>query len=158
MELVFGEGREPIEKVAARAARVLGPDAIVWEGDASTFAFTYVNAAAERVLGYPARAWTGGATFWADSVVHGEDRDEAIAYCALATASCSDHRFEYRARTAEGRVIWLRDYVQVILGSRRVPERLRGVMIDVTAERNLGGGGPSTPQQCPARSELLTRA
>jgi len=108
-------------------------DAIVWEGDAQTFQFSFVSKAAEKILGYPAERWYEPG-FWADVVVHPDDRDHAVAYCALATAQGRDHTFEYRARAADGRLVWLRDVVRVVHGDKGIPVSLRGVMIDITAE------------------------
>ena len=71
--------------------------------------------------------------------MHRDDRDSAIAYCALATAKCCDHVFEYRASTPDGRVVWLRDFVRVTVGQRRVPVLLRGAMFDITQEREAAG-------------------
>lgn len=133
----FGNARESIEVVAQRAEALFDRPIIVWEGDAQTFAFSFVSASAETILGHPVGRWTREATFWADAVVHPDDRDDAVAYCALATGKCIDHAFVYRANTADGRVLWLADYVQVVLGGRGVPERLRGIMIDVTDELEL---------------------
>lgn len=110
-----------------------GKPLIVWEGDAATFRFSYVSGGdAEELLGHPADRWTEEPGFWAQTVVHPEDRDEAIAFCALATGKCEDHDFVYRARTADGRTVWLHDVVTVVRGARGVAERLRGVMLDVT--------------------------
>jgi PAS domain S-box-containing protein len=128
----FGDARDPIASVAKRAEQVFDRSVIVWEGDAQTFQFSFVSEGAERLLGHPSERWIREATFWADSVVHPDDRDEAVAYCALATARCRDHAFVYRATALDGRVLWLADYVQVVLGTRRIAERLRGIMIDVT--------------------------
>lgn len=133
-KLAFGDSRESIQTVADRAETAFDRPVIVWEGDAQTFAFSFVSKAAEDILGHPVVRWTTEATFWADAVVHPEDRDDAVAYCALATGKCIDHAFVYRAQTADGRTRWLADYVQVVLGARRVAERLRGIMIDVTDE------------------------
>lgn len=130
----FGDARESIEAVALRAQGMFDRPVIVWEGDAQTFEFSYVSKAAEEILGHPSTRWTTEATFWADAVVHPEDRDDAVAYCALATGKCLDHAFVYRAKTADGRTRWLADYVQVVRGTRSVAERLRGIMIDVTDE------------------------
>jgi PAS domain S-box-containing protein len=130
----FGDPRDKVEKVAERAEALFDRPVIVWEGDAQTFAFSFVSGSAEAVLGHSARRWIEEATFWADVVVHPDDREDAIAYCALATGKCLDHAFVYRANTVDGRVRWLADYVQVIRGPRRVAERLRGIMIDVTDE------------------------
>lgn len=132
---VFGRADEPMSSVEQRARQILaGRNAIVWEGDATTFQFSYVGAAAESVLGYPRVRWTDEPTFWGDTVVHPEDRDEAIAFCALATGNCRDHDFVYRAVAADGRVVWLHDIVKVIPGKKGIPERLRGIMLDITAE------------------------
>lgn len=133
----FGDGAEPIAHVADRAADLFGAaPIIVWEGDAQTFQFSYVSASAETLLGHPIARWTEEATFWADHVVHPEDRDDAIGYCALATGKRRDHAFEYRAQAADGSTVRLIDYVQVIVGASGVPARLRGIMIEV---------GPSEP-------------
>jgi PAS domain S-box-containing protein len=130
----FGDSRENIQTVAHRAQSMFDRPVIVWEGDAQTFAFSYVSDSAEELLGHPARRWTTEPTFWADIVVHPEDRDDAVAYCALATGKCLDHAFVYRAKTADGRVRWLADYVQVVRGPKSIAERLRGIMLDVTDE------------------------
>ncbi len=138
VEQVFGRSTDPMTEVESRAHELLaGMDAVVWEGDASTFRFSFIGEAAERMLGYPRDRWTSEATFWADSVVHPDDRSDAIAFCALATGQSRDHDFVYRAVADDGRIVWLHDIVKVIRGPRGIPERLRGVMIDVT---NLQGG------------------
>jgi PAS domain S-box-containing protein len=132
---VFGSSRESMDLLEERANLLLADRrAIVWEGDASTFQFSYVGRQAEELLGYPRRRWTDEPAFWAETVVHPEDRDEAVAFCALATGKCQDHDFVYRAVRPDGSVVWLHDIVQVIKGKKGIPERLRGVMIDVTPE------------------------
>lgn len=130
----FGDMRETIEDVARRAEALFDRPVIVWEGDAQTFAFSFVSTSAESVLGHPTQRWVEDHSFWADVVIHPDDREDAVAYCALATGKCLDHAFVYRANTADGRVRWLADYVQVVRGPRGVADRLRGIMIDVTDE------------------------
>jgi len=134
---IFGAPDDPIELVASRAAFVDAP--VVWEGDASTFRFTYVSPNVERVLGHAPERWLTEPTFWADVVIHPDDREDAVAYCALATCKKADHTFEYRAVRADGAVVWLLDVVRVVLGRRGVPERLRGLMFDLTATRIARG-------------------
>lgn len=138
LETVFGARDEPVEAVARRAAERLDGRVgwIVWEGDAQTFEFSYVSPSAEAVLGHPAARWTTEPTFWADVVVDPDFRDEAIAFCALATGKGRDHEFEYRALHADGTHRWLYDAVLVLRGARDVPERLRGIMLDVTPWRD----------------------
>lgn len=134
----FGDGGERIDVVARRAEKAFDRPVIVWEGDAQTFAFTYVSAAAEALLGHPVARWTSEATFWADAVVHADDRDDAVGYCALATGKGLDHAFVYRANTADGRTLFLADYVQVVRGAKGIAQRLRGIMIDVTDDTRAG--------------------
>jgi PAS domain S-box-containing protein len=137
---VFGDDSDPIEVISARAANSLrGRDVVVWEGDPATFEFTYVSASAERVFGHPASAWTSSG-FWADAILHSEDRREAIAYCALATAQCRDHQFEYRGRRADGALRWIYDVVKVVKGAKGVPVKLRGIMLDITDLKRAQGG------------------
>jgi PAS domain S-box-containing protein len=137
---VFGEETDPIEVVSARALHLLpGREVVVWEGDPATFEFTYVSPAAEKVFGHPAADWRK-AGFWADVILHGEDRRDAIAYCALATAQCRDHQFEYRGRRADGEVRWIYDVVSVVKGAKGVPVKLRGVMVDITDLKRAEGG------------------
>ncbi len=132
----FGENTDDIALVDARAAELLAEhDAITWEADASTFAFSHVSRSAEAVLGYPVARWTGEPTFWADVVVHQADRDEAVSFCVAETGQCRDHAFEYRAKAVDGKVVRLRDYVRVITGVTGRPERLRGIMVVVPAGR-----------------------
>ena len=159
LDEVFGDPSDPIELVERRAAaRFAGREVVIWEGDPQTFQFTYVSPVAAVLLGYPAERWTTEPTFWADVVVHPQDRRDAVAYCALATGQCRDHEFEYRAVAADGRIVWLRDVVAVVVGRRaRIPERLRGIMLDVTAEKLAEGTyAPADDRryQRPSRTEL----
>jgi PAS domain S-box-containing protein len=132
----FGEITDDIARVDARAGELLAEhDAITWEADASTFAFSHVSRSAEAVLGYPAERWTGEPTFWADVVVHHADRDEAVSFCVAETGQCRDHAFEYRAKAVDGKVVRLRDYVRVIPDAAGRPARLRGIMIVVPSGR-----------------------
>ncbi len=108
-------------------------DGIVWEADARTFEFTFVSQQAERLLGYPIERWLSEPTFWKDHI-HPDDRAWAVETCVLHTARMTDHTFEYRMLAADGRVVWLRDMVSVIIDAGR-PVALRGLMIDITDAR-----------------------
>src|SRR3984893_1333702 len=106
---------------------------IVWQADSETFRFSFVSEQAERILGYPIDRWLNEPTFWKDHL-HPEDRDWAVNFCVNATAEKRDHDFEYRMIAADGRTVWLRDLVTVIVQGDR-PTKLRGVMVDVTKSK-----------------------
>lgn len=154
---VFGAPGDPMPDVVARA-QAMFPDLapILWEGDPATFQFSFVSDAAAVLLGHAVSRWTQEADFWTTHVVHPDDKEDAVAYCALATAKCRDHVFEYRAVTAQGQVVWLRDIVRVTVGARGIPVLLRGVMFDVTAEKTVPGSAQRHREPVPSRSELLS--
>ncbi|HWW61942.1 MAG TPA: PAS domain S-box protein, partial [Thermoanaerobaculia bacterium] len=106
--------------------------AIAWSASADTFRFTFVNPAAEKLLGYPLERWLNEPGFWIERL-HPDDRHVAFL-CHNETLAGRDHELVYRMIAADGRVVWLRDYVNVYsVGG--VPVELFGVMVDITRER-----------------------
>ncbi|HYP39568.1 MAG TPA: PAS domain S-box protein, partial [Chloroflexia bacterium] len=125
---------EALRRSEARYGQLVNSiDGIVWEADAQTVEFTFVSKQAERLLGYPTERWLTEPTFWPDHM-HPEDRDWAPGFCAVATREQRDHEFEYRMIAADGRLVWLRDIVTVVSEDGR-PVKLRGVMIDITKQK-----------------------
>lgn len=108
-------------------------DGVVWEADAQTFQSLFVSQQAERLLGYPVECWLEEPTFWEDHL-HVDDRKWAVGYCKELTAEKRDHEFEYRMIAADGRTVWLRDLVTVVVENDQ-PVKLRGVKVDVTAHK-----------------------
>ncbi len=106
---------------------------IVWEADALSLKFTFVNRQAEQILGYPVEQWLSDPNFWADHILP-DDRDWAVAYCLDAIKQQRPHQFEYRMITADGRVVWMRDVVTVVIEQGRV-KTLRGILIDITERK-----------------------
>jgi PAS domain S-box-containing protein len=106
--------------------------AIAWSANAQTFRFTYINPAAEKLLGYPAQRWLDEPNFWTEHL-HPEDRHVA-RFCHNETLACRNHELVYRMVTADGRTVWLRDYVNVHLVDG-LPVELFGIMVDITRER-----------------------
>lgn len=109
-------------------------DAIFWEADAHTLQFSFVSRQAERLLGYPIERWRGGGAFW-ESIIHPEDREFAVSYCRTATEQARNHDFNYRIITADERTVWIRDIVYVAKDTGGRASRLRGVMVDITAQK-----------------------
>ena len=107
-------------------------DGVVWEADAKTFQFQFVNQHAQRILGYPLEDWLKP-TFWADHI-HPDDREGAIKYCVNETKSKQDHSFEYRMITADNLTIWLKDLVTVVVENDQAV-KLYGVMFDITESK-----------------------
>jgi PAS domain S-box-containing protein len=115
------------------SALVNSVEGIVWEADGETFVFSFVSEQAERILGYAAEQWLREPAFRMDHM-HPADRDWTARVYQEATAQRKRHDLEYRMIAADGRVVWVRDLVTVVVESDR-PVRLRGVMVDITARR-----------------------
>ena len=127
--------REMADAAAARLRGIVdGLSAIVWEADARTWEFTFVSERAEELLGYPVRQWVGDPEFWG-AMIHPDDRDAAIHYCAQSTAERDDYDFSYRAIAADARVVWLHDVVHVVRDADGAARELQGVLVDVTERK-----------------------
>lgn len=115
-------------------------DTVVWEMDPRTWTFTYVSERAERIFGYPLERWTEPG-FWQETLVDERDREWCAGFCLTATGENRNHAFLYRARTADGRTLWLKDVVRVVADEQGKAALLRGVMMDVT--RSYADSGPA---------------
>lgn len=114
--------------------------AIVWEaipgrapGEAT---FLFVSEGAESLLGYPADSWIADRRFWFE-MIEPDDRDQVNAEIVTAVLRRRGADFEYRARAADGRVLWLRNIVQLSDADEERPDevRLTGVLVDITARK-----------------------
>ncbi|AFZ18708.1 PAS domain-containing sensor histidine kinase [Allocoleopsis franciscana] len=133
---------------------VQGLDVIIWEMDALTWKFTFVSDRAQDILGYPISQWFDQPQFWQDQLLHPEDREWCIHFCVTATQAAKDHQFEYRAIAADGRVVWLKDLVRVVCDENGCAKRLRGVMVDITQEKEAQQRTQQLLREREERSEL----
>lgn len=107
-----------------------------WEFDPGAGAFTYVSPRAKELLGYPVSTWIGDPDFF-PSIIHPEDRESVLSFCAFETAAGSDHTMTYRMLAADGAFRWVRDIVYLARDDAGVVSHLRGLMIDITDEHHL---------------------
>ena len=84
---------------------------------------------AEALLGYPVEQWLSSPTFWVDHM-HPDDRSWAPQYCLDEVRKHRAHTFEYRMLAADGRTVWIRDLVSVVVEQGRVT-KLRGILEDM---------------------------
>ena len=110
---------------------VQGLDAIVWEADAATLRFSFVSQRAQTVFGFPPDRWLDEPDFFSKRI-HPEDRGKVMAKCRGALARGEDHELEYRALTATGEIVWLRDIVHVVPDTPGNAGQLRGLTVDLT--------------------------
>jgi len=105
---------------------------IPWELDLDTWVFTYVGPQAVKVLGYPVEDWYKE-SFLVDHIYY-EDKEEAVNLYVTSAELGEDHEFEYRMVAADGRLVWIRDTVNIIVedGKRT---KLQGFKFDITHMR-----------------------
>ena len=60
------------------------------------------------------RHWLNEIGFW-KSRIHPEDREATLRLCRNACFALRDHELVYRMLAADGRVVWVRDRVKVIV-------------------------------------------
>jgi len=110
-------------------------DGIVWEMTFPSFRILFVSRQAASLLGYTIQDWYEDSNFWVHKI-HPDDAEQAKAYSTLMSEKLEDHSFEYRMIAADGHIVWIRNLVTVVVEDQR-PVRLLGVMIDVTAQKQL---------------------
>lgn len=110
-------------------------EGIVWEFDLAASKFTFVSQQSNRILGYPIDVWFSEPTFWQDHI-HGKDRESALQFRSDIIREKKGGHSEYRMISADGRMIWVRDMVTIVLEEDQ-PVKLRGVMVDITERRQV---------------------
>lgn len=104
--------------------------AIVWRIDAASLRFKFVSKATNSLLGYPSEEWIQPPKVSFDRT-HPEDREQVREFLLRAIREKCGCDFEHRVIAADGRIVWLRSVVQVLLEDAVVKE-LVGVEFDIT--------------------------
>ena len=111
-------------------------DVVVWEADATSLEFTFVNQRAGRLLDYPVEQWVTEPNFWLNHT-HLEDRERILALRRTATAEDKGYEASYRMVAADGRLVWLQEEVRVSRDVASRARQLRGVMTDITEHKQV---------------------
>lgn len=105
--------------------------AIIWEADAETLEFRRVRGDVESLLGFPVEHWTSTPKFFAERILE-EHRAAALdVYHAVIARGAGDASAEFRAITALGETVWVRETVRVNSGT------VSGVMTSIASRKQL---------------------
>lgn len=107
--------------------------AIPWKIDWATLRFAYIGPQIERLLGWSQRSWVG-IDDWVERM-HPEDRSWVVDFCVAQSKAGVDHEADYRALTAEGNYVWIRDVVHVVRNDKGEVEALVGFMFDISERK-----------------------
>jgi len=105
--------------------------AIFWEADILKPGFTFVSRGAERILGFPAERWTETPDFWLTRIHVDDRRAVEDALRDVRTGQTAAEETEFRAITADGRIVWLHQRAYVFRPVAGDP-RMIGMIADVT--------------------------
>ncbi|WOB09860.1 sensor domain-containing diguanylate cyclase [Piscinibacter gummiphilus] len=107
--------------------------AIPWKIDWATMTFAYIGPQIEPLLGWAPSSWVS-VDDWA-SRMHPDDRDRVVNFCVSQSQAGVDHEADYRALTATGDYVWIRDVVHVVRKETGEVDSLIGFMFDITERK-----------------------
>jgi diguanylate cyclase (GGDEF)-like protein/PAS domain S-box-containing protein len=107
--------------------------AIPWKIDWASMEFAYIGPQIEQVLGWRQDSWKT-VNDWA-SRIHEEDRQKTVDFCVAQSMQGADHEADYRALTADGDMVWIRDVVHVVRNPDGSPQALVGFMFDISERK-----------------------
>lgn len=129
----FAEDAENNDNTTVYQALLESTQAIPWSIDWETMKFTYIGPQIEKLLGWGQSSWVT-VQDWA-SRIHEEDRERVVNFCISQSQSGVDHEADYRALTASGRTVWIRDVVHVVRKADGSVVRLVGFMFDISERK-----------------------
>ncbi|HEX6845019.1 MAG TPA: PAS domain-containing protein [Actinomycetota bacterium] len=125
--------------------------AVVYEmGDDDERRALFVSPQIEALLGYSRDEWLTQPDIWAE-LLHPDDREEELDAHDHHSATGEPWSREYRLIATDGREIWVRDQARLVLDAAGAPTVWRGVLIDITAQKE------AEVQLRAARDELKLR-
>jgi PAS domain S-box-containing protein len=129
-------GVEQMEVVNKQYQSILeNIDGVLWELDLETRELTITNEKRKPVLGYSMEEWQSEPDFWKRHL-HPADRELVKGYLDVRKFNTDKFNFECRMARADGRYVWLKNFVTVIANEGK-PVLLRALMVDVSENKRL---------------------
>jgi PAS domain S-box-containing protein len=92
----------------------------------------YVSPQVQALLGVPPAALVGDPQLW-ERLVHPDDRGWVAAECARTNQTGEPFAAEYRTRSLDGQVRWVRDEAVLVRSGDGRPLHWQGILTDLTA-------------------------
>ncbi len=124
--------QEPVSDDAFYKTLLESTKAIPWRIDWKTTRFSYIGPQIEDLLGWTPESWMS-VEDWA-ARMHPDDREYVVNFCISQSQLGIDHEADYRALTADGGYVWIRDVVHVVRNGGEV-EALVGFMFDISERK-----------------------
>jgi diguanylate cyclase (GGDEF)-like protein/PAS domain S-box-containing protein len=94
----------------------------------------YVSPQIEALLGCPPQEWVADPEMRA-SLIHPDDRAQAIAELARHHETSTPLSLEYRMFARDGHVVWVHDEATIVRGEHGVPRYSHGLMMDISGRK-----------------------
>ena len=108
--------------------------AIPWKLNWITKEFDYIGPQIEKLLGWRQDSWKT-AQDWIDRI-HPEEREGTADMCISQSIHGIDHEADYRALTADGGYVWVRDVVHVLRENGETTA-LVGFIFDISERKKM---------------------
>lgn len=108
--------------------------AIPWKLNWITKQFEYIGPQIEELLGWTQESWAT-AQDWIDRI-HPDERGDTANLCISQSEYGVDHEADYRALTADGGYVWVRDVVHVIRENGETTA-LVGFIFDISERKKM---------------------
>ncbi|MGZ8630828.1 MAG: sensor histidine kinase [Actinomycetota bacterium] len=94
----------------------------------------YTSPQAEALLGYTREEWGTDQDLWL-RIIHADDVEAVKDENERSNVDGEPFHAEYRIVAKDGRIVWIRDDALLVRDERGRPRYWRGIMLDVTAEK-----------------------
>lgn len=94
----------------------------------------YTSPQAVELLGYTQEEWATVPDLWVTNM-HPDDRERVLEENRRSNEKLDRFFSEYRMLAKDGHLVWIRDEATIVAGNDGTPLYWRGLMLDVTAEK-----------------------
>ena len=94
----------------------------------------YTSPQAVELLGYTQEEWATVPDLWVTNM-HPDDRERVLEENRRSNEKLDRFFSEYRMLAKDGHLVWIRDEATIVAGKDGTPLYWRGLMLDVTAEK-----------------------
>ena len=132
-DFAAGHAQDVLEDADVYRTLLESTKAIPWKIDWASMRFAYIGPQIETLLGWPQGSWLTVDDWVAR--MHPDDRESVVGFCVSQSQAGVDHEADYRALTADGSYVWIRDVVHVVRRPSGEVDSLIGFMFDISERK-----------------------
>lgn len=131
------QAHEELAESELRLRTLIGniPGAVFRLRIAPNWPLEFISDEIEQLTGYPAAELIENRVRLSGSLIHPEDRPQAVAVLTAAVADQTNYIVEYRLLQRNGRTIWVQERGQVVCDAAGNAARIDGVLVDISARK-----------------------